>query len=154
MGRPMVFAGDEVSASLLAGYATADDVGLCRQADCSPSATEGSPPRVAHDTTSTTFCRSGSRTHLVAKKWTYPHRLGRPPLDEVSALLTKQMAREKLTWGYKRIQGELLTLRPSDGGLDRPQCPYAPADISGADPVHRHNLAAVPAHVGLGDAGL
>ena len=41
MGRPMVSAGDEVSASLLSGYATAGDMGLCRRADCSPSATEG-----------------------------------------------------------------------------------------------------------------
>ena len=48
MGRPMVSAGDEVSASLLTGCATAGDVGLYRQAGCSPSATEGSAPRVAH----------------------------------------------------------------------------------------------------------
>ena len=47
---------------------------------------------------------------LVAKKWTYPHRLGRPPVDEVIALLIERMARENLTWGYKRIQGELLKL--------------------------------------------
>ena len=47
---------------------------------------------------------------LVAKKWTYPHRLGRPPVDEVIALLIERMARENLTWGYKRIQGELLQL--------------------------------------------
>lgn len=47
---------------------------------------------------------------LVAKKWTYPHRLGRPPVDEVITLLIERMARENLTWGYKRIQGELLKL--------------------------------------------
>jgi hypothetical protein len=41
MGRPMVSAGDEVSASLLTGCATASDMGLCRRAGCSPSATEG-----------------------------------------------------------------------------------------------------------------
>jgi len=33
----------------------------------------------------------------VAKKWTYPHRLGRPPVDEVIALLIERMARENLT---------------------------------------------------------
>jgi hypothetical protein len=48
MGRPMGSAGDEVSASLVAGYATADDVGLYRQADCAPSATEGPHPSLAH----------------------------------------------------------------------------------------------------------
>jgi putative transposase len=47
---------------------------------------------------------------LVAKKWTSPHRLGRPPVDEVIALLIERMARENPTWGYKRIQGELLKL--------------------------------------------
>jgi hypothetical protein len=36
MGRPMVSAGDEVSASLLAGCATASDIGLCRRADRPP----------------------------------------------------------------------------------------------------------------------
>ena len=47
---------------------------------------------------------------LVARKWTYPHRLGRPPVDEVITLLIERMARENLSWGYKRIQGELLKL--------------------------------------------
>jgi hypothetical protein len=27
---------------------------------------------------------------LVARKWTYPHRLGRPPLDEVITLLIER----------------------------------------------------------------
>ena len=35
---------------------------------------------------------------LVAKKWTSPHRLGRPPVDEVITLLIERMARENLTW--------------------------------------------------------
>jgi hypothetical protein len=34
---------------------------------------------------------------LVAKKWAYPHRLGRPPVDEVITLLIERMARENLT---------------------------------------------------------
>jgi hypothetical protein len=48
MGRPMVSAGDEVSASLLAGCATADDVGLYQRAGCPPQLRRGSPPSVAH----------------------------------------------------------------------------------------------------------
>ena len=29
--------------------------------------------------------------HLVAKKWTYPHRLGRPPLEDAVAVLIERM---------------------------------------------------------------
>jgi putative transposase len=50
---------------------------------------------------------------LVTKKWTYPHRLGRPSLDEAIALLIERMARENLTWGYKRIlRGSRSRLAP------------------------------------------
>jgi putative transposase len=45
---------------------------------------------------------------LVAKKWTYPHRTGRPPIDPELAALIEQLARQNPTWGYQRIQGELL----------------------------------------------
>ena len=47
---------------------------------------------------------------LVAKKWTYPKTSGRPPLDDRIAALIERMARENETWGYQRIQGELLKL--------------------------------------------
>jgi putative transposase len=47
---------------------------------------------------------------LVAKKWTYPNRSGRPPVDKTIAALIERMARENETWGYQRIQGELLKL--------------------------------------------
>ena len=47
---------------------------------------------------------------LATKKWTYPHRVGRPPIDEAIATLIERMATENKTWGYKRIQGELLKL--------------------------------------------
>ena len=44
---------------------------------------------------------------LVRKKWTYPNRTGRPP---VSAALIERLATENASWGYQRIQGELLKL--------------------------------------------
>jgi len=31
---------------------------------------------------------------LAAKKWTYPHRLGRPPVEDAVAVLIERMARE------------------------------------------------------------
>jgi putative transposase len=46
----------------------------------------------------------------VAKKWTYPNRCGRPPLNPAIVALIERLARENETWGYQRIQGELLKL--------------------------------------------
>jgi putative transposase len=47
---------------------------------------------------------------LVRRKWTYPHRTVRPPVSpEVTALIGR-LATENQSWGYQRIQGELLKL--------------------------------------------
>jgi transposase InsO family protein len=47
---------------------------------------------------------------LIARKWTYPHRTGRPPVSPEITGLIERLATENRTWGYQRIQGELLKL--------------------------------------------
>ena len=47
---------------------------------------------------------------LVTRKWTYPHRTGRPPVSTEITALIERLATENTSWGYQRIQGELLKL--------------------------------------------
>ena len=47
---------------------------------------------------------------LVTRKWTYPHRTGRPPVSAEITALIERLATENASWGYQRIQGELLKL--------------------------------------------
>ena len=69
---------------------------------------------------------------MVRKKWTYPNTPGRPPLNEAIAALIVRMATDNPSWGYQRLQGELLTLSHRVGTstirriLKRHQIPPAP----------------------------
>jgi putative transposase len=89
---------------------------------------------------------------LKTRKWTYPNRSGRPPLDPTIAALIEWLARENETWGYQRIHGELLKLghrvahRP-------PQDPETAPDSAGAAASDRHELTSVPTSAGFDNAG-
>jgi putative transposase len=47
---------------------------------------------------------------LVARRWTYDSRTGRPPVDTELRALVLRLARENPRWGYQRIAGEIIGL--------------------------------------------
>ena len=71
-------------------------------------------PGSAYDAAGTSLGHAGHDPALASppgcQKWTCPHRLGRPPVNDAVASLIERMAQQNHRWGYQRIQGELLKL--------------------------------------------
>ena len=68
------------------------------------------PPRLRADRLITPGTVLRWHRRLVARRWTYPHRTGRPPVSAEIAALIGRLATENNGWRYQRIQGELLKL--------------------------------------------
>ena len=47
---------------------------------------------------------------LVARRWTYPRRVGRPSINRDTRAVVLRLARETPRWGYQRTAGELKGL--------------------------------------------
>jgi putative transposase len=75
-----------------------------RRADPAPAGTAADAP-AGHPATVLRWHR-----RLVARKRTYPNRIGRPPVSAPIAALVERLATENHGWGYQRILGELLRL--------------------------------------------
>ena len=82
--------------------------------------------------TSTPRWSLGRGNAVVPSRWQATNRGGRPPIDDTIAALIERMARENPSWGYQRIQGELLKLGHRVGAstirriLKRHRIPPAP----------------------------
>jgi putative transposase len=74
---------------------------------------------------------------LVRRRWTYPHRRGRPAMAAEIRILVLRLARENPTWGYRRIHGELCRLGYRIGA----RTVWAILQRAGVDPAPKRSAA-------------
>ena len=67
---------------------------------------------------------------LVRRKWSYIHRPGRPSIPAGTVAIILRLARENPTWGYRRIQGEMVRM----GVVLAPSSIWAILQRHGIDP--------------------
>jgi hypothetical protein len=68
---------------------------------------------------------------LVARHWTYPNRLGRPPVDPAIVALVEQMARANPGGGVPTAPGRTTGPRPPGRRIDDPPHPQTPRHSTG-----------------------